>query len=230
MTKIIAHRGDRGLQLENSTAAIRAATKLPVYAIEFDVHRTRDNHIVVMHDDTTGRVATQDVRIQDATLAQLRKLQLKNGQQIPTLDEALAIVDRRRIFIDIKDTGSAEKIVQVLHTHPQAQASFVSRLPGELHTIRTLLPDAAIYLYTLKAQGPRQWIAQVFTARRLQATGVGVDKLLINPVSYLLARYYKLQVYIYPVNTRRLARLYHILYPHADFVTGNPEQFVGRNL
>ena len=58
--KIIAHRGAAGLALENTLESIKAALKLPVYAIEIDVRRTADGELILLHDHHTGHVSKKN--------------------------------------------------------------------------------------------------------------------------------------------------------------------------
>ena len=50
-TLMVAHRGVSGLEMENSIAAFVAAGNRSYYGIETDVHVTKDEQIVVFHDD-----------------------------------------------------------------------------------------------------------------------------------------------------------------------------------
>ena len=126
---IIAHRGVRGLELENSLASLEAALQYDVDAIEFDVHLTGDGQLVVMHDTTTRRTAGGNVRIRDVSLADLRKIQLKNGQQIPTLSEALSLMDGRHVYIDIKAEGCADPLVDMLKKYRKYQPALYRTFP-----------------------------------------------------------------------------------------------------
>ncbi len=51
----IAHRGASSYAPENTFAAFDLALDMGVNDIELDVHFTRDNYIVVIHDDTVER-------------------------------------------------------------------------------------------------------------------------------------------------------------------------------
>lgn len=222
--KIIAHRGDRGVALENSLASIQAGLALDIDAVELDVHLTSDGELVVMHDATTARVATTDVRIADITLAELQKLQLKNGQQISTLQEVLTIAAGKAIYIDIKDQGTAAALVAITRRYPAVEVAFVSRLPAELKAIRELLPGAPTYMYFLKAEYPiPRPIHMVRAAQSVQATGIGVDKLILNPLTYYLALRAGLQMYTYSIGSLWFARLLHRLYPSLDLCTSKPK-------
>jgi len=225
MTKIIGHRGARGIELENSIASIRAALALDVDGVEFDVHRTSDGEIVVVHDGTTRRVADRNVRVNETTFKELQSLQLKNGQRIPTFEDVLKLAGDKPIYIDIKDDGCAEKLLQILKKYPKANVGFVSARAQELEKIRKLDPKVPTSIYFLKAKMivPRP-IKMVRTAQRIHATGIAIDKLFLNPITYRLALRSGLDMYVYSVGTATLARLLHILYPRISFATGHPER------
>jgi glycerophosphoryl diester phosphodiesterase len=227
MTKIIGHRGAKGQELENSLDSIHAALALGVDAIEFDVHLTKDRHLVVIHDNTTRRIANKNLRVRHASLKDLQSLHMKNGQQIPTFEEVLNIAGSQPIYIDMKDEGCAAAIVKVLERFSIVQATFLSYRPSELEKIRRMLPQAKTILYYLKAKTivPRPF-NMVRTAERIGASAIEVDKLFMNPLFYHLARKAKLDIYVYSVSSVRYARQLKRLYPDVNFTTGNPEAFV----
>lgn len=223
--KIIGHRGARGIELENSLTSIRAAMRLAVDALELDIHRTQDGQLVVIHDKTTGRVAEQNVRIADTTLQELKSIPLKNGQTIPNLEEVLSVAEDQELYIDIKDEGCAQELLRLLGQHPKVRASFVSHHVSELAKIRQLEPNAHTYIYFLKAKNilprPIKWVR---TAQSIRATGIGLDKLFLNPVTYRLAIRAGLKVYVYSVSTAWFAHLILRLFPKVDIATGHPER------
>lgn len=89
---VIAHRGAAGYQVENSLAAFRLAAEQGADAVELDIHSTVDGALVVHHGVKVG-----DLRVAHATLAQIRARLLPNGECIPTLEEALAVIVPRMI-------------------------------------------------------------------------------------------------------------------------------------
>lgn len=88
---------------ENSLAAFKKAVDAG-YGIEFDIHKTRDGHVVVFHDDTLIRMCGVEGRVEDKTLAELGELRLLNSdQKIPTLNELLELVDGRvPLLVELK--------------------------------------------------------------------------------------------------------------------------------
>jgi glycerophosphoryl diester phosphodiesterase len=51
---VIAHRGASSYAPENTIAAFDLALQMGAHHLELDVHLTRDNYLVVIHDDTTS--------------------------------------------------------------------------------------------------------------------------------------------------------------------------------
>ncbi|MBQ7379465.1 MAG: glycerophosphodiester phosphodiesterase [Clostridia bacterium] len=102
--KTFAHRGLWDQESpENSLAAFRKAVEAG-YGIEFDIHKTKDGHVVVFHDDTLVRMCGVEGRIEDKTLEELSELRLKGtDQKIPTLQEMLELVDGRvPLLVELK--------------------------------------------------------------------------------------------------------------------------------
>ncbi|NBL65736.1 glycerophosphodiester phosphodiesterase [Flavobacterium sp. NST-5] len=84
--KTIAHRGAWKMSEnpQNSIAALQEAARLKCFATEFDVHLTKDNILVVNHDDDF-----QGMKIATSTYAELLTKKLTNGEKIPTAEDYL---------------------------------------------------------------------------------------------------------------------------------------------
>ncbi len=72
--KIIAHRGASFYAPENTMSAFRMAMELGVDGIEMDVHLTKDNEIVVIHDLYTGRTGTRNYKVSNSRFTTLKKM------------------------------------------------------------------------------------------------------------------------------------------------------------
>ena len=68
------HRGDRKNFPENTMPAFRAAVAMGLDAIETDVRRTKDGHLVLIHDREVDRTTNGTGRVDELTLAELRAL------------------------------------------------------------------------------------------------------------------------------------------------------------
>lgn len=92
----IAHRGLHSIfedTPENSLPAFKEAINLG-FAIETDIHITRDGEVVIFHDDSLLRMCGVEGRPEDMTLSELKELQLGGTEhKIPTLREVLELVD-----------------------------------------------------------------------------------------------------------------------------------------
>ena len=109
---VIAHRGASADAPENTLSAFRLAWEQGADGIEGDFYLTSDKRIVCFHDKTTERTAPHQPQcnVAKSTFQQLRQLDVGSwkdsryqGEQIPTLQEVLAIVPRgKKIFVEIK--------------------------------------------------------------------------------------------------------------------------------
>ncbi|HSA58700.1 MAG TPA: glycerophosphodiester phosphodiesterase family protein [bacterium] len=100
---VIAHRGDTKAGLENTLPAIESALKLAIDGIEVDLQLTRDERVVLFHDDDLQRLADRRGNVREFTLSQLKAFRLQQGGFIPTLEELLDLVrDRVLLNLEIK--------------------------------------------------------------------------------------------------------------------------------
>ena len=106
---LFGHRGAPHFEPENTIPSFLRAISDGCNAIELDVHRTRDGHLVVFHDDTLERTTNGTGRVAEHTLAELKALNAAaiwkgRQEQIPTLQEVVDALPKRVIFnFEIKD-------------------------------------------------------------------------------------------------------------------------------
>lgn len=104
-TKLIAHRGlHKGREIpENSMLAFQKAVEKN-YGIELDITISKDNEIVVFHDDTLNRLCNINGNIEDFEYSFLKKLKLYGTQEhIPLFSEVLSLVENKvPLIIEIK--------------------------------------------------------------------------------------------------------------------------------
>ena len=134
MVEIIAHRGARSLAPENTLAAAMAGFKAGAHSWETDVSLTKDNQLVLFHDNTLGRCTNGgDHPLSDYSLEQVLKLDAGShfqqtdpfstiaagkvgardlegfrGEKIPTLDQGLALTRQLnwKVNLELKDHGT----------------------------------------------------------------------------------------------------------------------------
>lgn len=92
----IAHRGLHDEQIaENSLIAFQKAIEQGM-AIEFDLHLTKDNQLVVFHDFSLLRMTGKEGEIERLTKEELeRDYALIDGQKIPSFQEVLDLVQEQ---------------------------------------------------------------------------------------------------------------------------------------
>lgn len=72
--KVVAHRGLSGACPGNTLPAFAAAIALGADEIEFDLWASRDDELVVCHDDTVDRTSNGHGAIRDLAWADIRAL------------------------------------------------------------------------------------------------------------------------------------------------------------
>lgn len=106
MVRIIGHRGAAKLWAENSPTGFKRTSSLDIEGVEFDVHRTLDGELVVIHDPKIDRTMNGTGAVCEMTLKQLREIGLReaDGDTIPTLQEVLQIFrqTKHELQIEIK--------------------------------------------------------------------------------------------------------------------------------
>jgi glycerophosphoryl diester phosphodiesterase len=101
--QFIAHRGQSSTHLENSVEAIKAAVLTGFEYIEIDVHRTKDGHIIAIHDESIDRTTNSKGAVKELTLAQVKTA----DPSIPTLHEVYELMagSQSKLIIEIKNSN-----------------------------------------------------------------------------------------------------------------------------
>ena len=108
--EVIAHKGASGYAPENTMAAFQLALDMGVDMIAIDVRNTKDEEIVVFHDETLDRTTSGSGFVHDYTLEEIKQLDAgswfdsKFGEErVPTLKEVLDLVDGKcKVVVEIK--------------------------------------------------------------------------------------------------------------------------------
>jgi glycerophosphoryl diester phosphodiesterase len=106
----IGHRGASGYEPENTLISFEKAITMGCPWIELDVYSVA-GELLVIHDDSVERTTNGKGDVMDSTLTYLRGLDAGKNQQIPTLGEVVALVDKRcAINIELKGPDTAEPV------------------------------------------------------------------------------------------------------------------------
>ncbi len=104
-----AHRGlhnkDKGIP-ENSIYAFGEAIKRKI-GIEIDLHLSKDNNTVVIHDTSTLRTTGKEGKVTEMTTAEISRLTLDGtSERVPFLNDVLELVDGTvPLLIELKVDG-----------------------------------------------------------------------------------------------------------------------------
>lgn len=134
-TQIIAHRGFWQTDppaIENSLQALENAQQLNIYGTEFDVRMSKDGVLLIYHDEYFG-----NLEISETNFADLEKLKLQNGENLPTLKNYLAkgkehsslklMIELKPIHSEVKENELVQKTVQMVkQLHLESQTEFIS--------------------------------------------------------------------------------------------------------
>ncbi|GAB3795939.1 glycerophosphodiester phosphodiesterase [Virgibacillus kimchii] len=142
---VASHRGDTTNAPENSMSSIQSALNKGVDAIEVDIMMTKDDVIVLNHDDNLERTAGVDQRVGDMTYEEVAAVDIGRlydesfaGERIPTLDQVLdEVADKDTLLIlDLKSYERKEtftgEIVRLIEQHNAADQVYVQSFNYDL--------------------------------------------------------------------------------------------------
>lgn len=169
---LIGHRGAAGLAPENTLASIKKALEYRVDMLEVDIRATKDNYLVLHHNEALVDAAGNNLHIRDYTLAELKT----HKPDLALLDDAIATVDRTvPLIIEIKPGEPVELLTERIR---QARAKgwqpndlwVASFHFAALQTIHTVLPDVPLIVN-------EQWsgVRGSFRCRRLQTHYIAMN-------------------------------------------------------
>lgn len=125
--EIIGHRGGASIGPENTLACYKKGIEAGADMIEIDIHLTKDNRIVVCHDQSINRTTNGKGLIREMTLNEIRQYRCLDAdgnvtdQQVPTLDEVFDLMLQTRaagnpckLLIEIKRTRNIYQGIEEL--------------------------------------------------------------------------------------------------------------------
>ncbi len=207
---VCGHRGHSIGAPENTIRALEAAAALGATCCEVDLLLTRDERIVLRHDELLGRSDDGSGRVGEATLAELRRLDAGSwldprfaGTRIATLEEALETAARvgLGLLLEIKErertdalidrlgeillaAGALDRVLVISFDHPSLVRAR-SRIPGlrtELITHARHVDPVALAERAAAASVAIEW--DMFApedAASLHAAGVAVRVTIPRP-------------------------------------------------
>lgn len=219
----IGHRGARALADENTLESLRLAAELGVDMVEFDIQRTRDGVLVIMHDETVDRTTDGTGRVDEMTLEQFRELKTQSGYTPPTLDEVLDWLATNELgfILDFKlpDPEVAAELVRMIEERGlMDRAVFESPRPKVAGQVEKIKPEAVTAIY------PRFMPLMLYWAKKYRIDQVSYNWLFATPCQIGLAKAGHHQVLVWTVNSRGKIKWFTGLKVHG-IMTDDPNLF-----
>jgi len=242
--RIIAHRGASGLAPENTLAAVHKALESRADMIEIDIRQTRDNVLVLMHDDTIDRTTNGTGRVCEMLFTDIQQFSAGAwydsayaGERVPKLTQVLdAVNGESELLIEIKgNTGDnrdmGQRLVDMLHAHNAVDWCIVQSFDDTcLKAVHEL--DSTIVLYKLLVTDLpfiNIMITTTVTAGRIDGyryvDGVGINRAFATIKRIKRLKKLGFCVHVWTVNDT--ARAEAMFRRGADgIITDNPQLFI----
>lgn len=168
---VVGHRGNSAHAPENTLASAREAFERGASVVEIDVRRTKDGHLILLHDATFQRTAGDPRKPEDMTLDEVRALDAGawkdaryRGEHVPTLEEMLDLAKGRgTLLFDLKQTGLMPDIAKLVNERGMADQVLMGPwTTAEAVEARRNLPDTPVVLIgSIPAVRPEGWFADL---------------------------------------------------------------------
>ncbi|GCF92263.1 glycerophosphodiester phosphodiesterase [Enterococcus florum] len=169
MTLILAHRGSSGTHPENTLPAFAEAVRTGADGIHLDVHLTKDQQLIIMHDETVDRTTDGKGLVRELTLEEIKKLDAGSwfakkykATKVSTLQEVLNLLlqmnFRGILNIELKTEnyhypGIEMAVSKCLHTQEWPFTHWYSSFNLEtLRILHEIEPDAQLDLLLKKSR------------------------------------------------------------------------------
>ena len=162
-TKIIAHRGLSGLEIENTEEAFIAAGERSYYGIEADIRRTADGKFIICHDADLERLCGVDIEVEATPFDELMEIPLRNkwwraddgSARFSTLEGYIEICKKygKTAILELKSefcTEEIESIIEIIDSLDYlGSVIYISFDYDNLLQVRSFLPEQSVqYLFS----------------------------------------------------------------------------------
>lgn len=201
-----------------------SAVDINADGVEFDVRHTKDGHPILMHDkrmkrtvvSKEGRNCSLKEKVNKLTLSEvLENCQLKNGEEIPRLEDILADLEPHDlyVFIELKDRPT-DKTFEIIERYMASNPNRVRVISFKYKFIKLIrkLSDPSGFWSEIKTM----WITKIFGWTR-RSDGADVNHLF--RFNLLLQRLRGKETAVWTVDKEK--RLRKLLKAKIDFITTN---------
>lgn len=148
--KFCAHRGLSGRMPENTLPAFAAAYAMGADEIELDIRLTRDEKLIVSHDNTLERISNGTGKLCEHTLDELLQLNIgvKHDWTVPfcTAEDVFRLLGGKIVFnMHLKEHGEEGylicELVKLAEKYDASKSVYFAGSPGELEWMQRVAPQ-----------------------------------------------------------------------------------------
>ncbi len=151
---VVAHRGDHTEVPENTLAAYKNGIKNGVDYVEIDLRTTKDNVLVIMHDNTVDRMTDGKGKVSDLTFAEIQRLRIRDKKKdstktdpVPTFEEVLKTCRNKiHIYLDYKDASVQQSYTMIKKYGMEKQIVVYINSPEQYVEWKRLVPGMPLML------------------------------------------------------------------------------------
>ena len=159
MSLIVGHRGSRHLWPENTLEGFRGLLTAGADGVEFDVHLTADDQLVVIHDPMLERTTYGSGPVRQRTLAELQSIRLRDtAETLPGLNQVLEVFQNTslEVHIELKSDhggrpypGLEARVLSAIHQYRLGQRAILTSFNCEVLTNVRRLDSSAQVLFSV---------------------------------------------------------------------------------
>ncbi|MCK5158858.1 MAG: glycerophosphodiester phosphodiesterase [Candidatus Heimdallarchaeota archaeon] len=199
---IFGHRGASSIEPENTMKAFQQAFEDGADGIEFDVRLTADNQMVIIHDSLINRTSNGIGLVRKKTYQELLEFDFGKGEKIPLLEDVLKkFRNQKWLNIEIKEQGFEKQLLELLDklkiTRKYVISSFDISVIQKIKELNSEIPTAFLYQtirFNLQA-----------LISKTQCDGIHPKHTIVNRRLFSEARYYRLAIRAWTVDSERKA-------------------------
>ncbi len=112
----IGHRGTRKHHDENTFGAFLKALNHGADYVEFDVRKTKDNQLIIIHDRSLNRTTNGNGLVENLKYSEIKNFQTKNHEEpIPRLSEVLTkLTGRIKFMVELKGENVLNDLIDLV--------------------------------------------------------------------------------------------------------------------
>ncbi|WP_054973991.1 glycerophosphoryl diester phosphodiesterase membrane domain-containing protein [Paenibacillus sp. A3] len=199
---VMAHRGYISKGPENTIKAMQGAIDAHADYAEIDILETKDGELAVIHDTNLKRLTGSDTEVYDLTMAELRKLEVKQGNftsQISSLAEVMnAARGKIKLNIEVKTHGKERNLVNTF-------IKTIRENDFQTHCVVQSLDYEIVQ--KIKAAEPTLQVGFIMFAGvpdigQIRADFVVMEEYMVNESIVASAKLHNKPIYVWTVNDR----------------------------